>query len=100
MGKLRRERWVWAPQYLSDGTSMSPKASVSIRVFLGFSYIVVDPLLEKAPTLLAPDSIVRHFLLYALLGLLIPEYLLRANPLFSGRAYILCYWRTELNINE
>ena len=47
MGKLSRERWVCAPQYLSTGTSISPKASVSVRVYLSLSYVVVDALLER-----------------------------------------------------
>ncbi len=32
MGKLMIDRWVCAPQYLSDGTSNGPKLSVSVRV--------------------------------------------------------------------
>jgi hypothetical protein len=32
MRKFWRERWVWAPQKLSAGTSMGPKVSVSVRV--------------------------------------------------------------------
>ena len=30
--KFSSERSVWAPQYLSDGTWISPKASLSVRV--------------------------------------------------------------------
>src|SRR4051812_22211950 len=30
--KLASERWAWAPQYLSAGTSMGPNVSVSVRV--------------------------------------------------------------------
>ena len=32
MRKFWIERWVWAPQSLSAGTSMGPKVSVSVRV--------------------------------------------------------------------
>src|SRR5690349_6559062 len=32
--KFCSERWVWAPQYLSAGTSIGPKVSVSVRVAL------------------------------------------------------------------
>jgi hypothetical protein len=31
------ERWVCAPQYLSDGTSSGPKLSVSVRVAAVFA---------------------------------------------------------------
>ena len=34
IGKLIIERWVCAPQYLSEGTSHGPKLSVSVRVFV------------------------------------------------------------------
>lgn len=35
MRKFSSERSVWAPQYLSAGTWISPKASLSVRVSLG-----------------------------------------------------------------
>src|SRR5262245_31998775 len=37
MRKLRRERSVWAPHRRSAGTSIGPKVSVSVRVFMGFA---------------------------------------------------------------
>ena len=33
--KLLKERCAWAPQYLSASTSIGPKVSVSVRVFMG-----------------------------------------------------------------
>lgn len=53
MGKLMRERWVWAPQYLSEGTCSSPMVSASTRIPLaveaGRSCVVAGAAAATAP---------------------------------------------------
>ncbi len=43
MRKFSRDRSVWAPQYLSPGTWISPKASLSVRVEAILKVVVRNP---------------------------------------------------------